>query len=144
MSLEQMERRRAALRYAADVPEWSLALKHQAAADLAKCASRLMTVSQMMLATDAADRLYPGRLDYGLAPAGYAQAISDAEYSLGTAASALEVIVALADAGSVFPVVSAQQKGGLNDAMSSVRAAYDVGLTWLEWKCRRHGMKEVE
>lgn len=93
MTLEQKERRKAVLRYAVSVPEWNLALKHRAAAELTKCASLLMSVSQMMLATDAEDRFYPDRLDYGMSPTGYAKAISDAEYSLGAAASALETVV---------------------------------------------------
>lgn len=83
MTLEQKERRKAVLRYAVRVPEWNLALKHRAATELTKCASLLMSVSQMMLATDAEDRFYPDRLDYGMSPTGYAKAISDAEYSLG-------------------------------------------------------------
>ena len=62
MTLEQKERRKAVLRYAVSVPEWNLALKHRAAAVLTKCARLLMSVSQMMLATDAEDRFYPGRL----------------------------------------------------------------------------------
>lgn len=144
MSLEQIELRQAALRYAAGTPEWSLALKHRTAADLAKCASRLMAVSQMMLATDAADRLDPKRFDYGLAPNGYAAAISDAEYSLGDAAFALAVIAALADEKEVFPLISAGQTGGLDDAMSRVQAGYNTRFGQLADLCRKHGMKEVQ
>lgn len=144
MSFEQMERQQAVLRYAASVPEWSLALKHQAAADLAKCASRLMAVSQMMLATDAADRLDPGRFDYGLAPNGYAKAISDAEYSLGDGAVALAIIAALADESEVFPLISIGQTGGLDDAMSRVQAGYNSRFGQLAERCRMHGMKEAE
>lgn len=62
MTLEQKERRKAVLRYAVSVPEWNLALKHRAAAELTKCASLLMSVSQMMLATDAEDRFLSGKI----------------------------------------------------------------------------------
>lgn len=143
MTLEQKERRKTVLRYAVSVPEWNLALKHRAAAELAKCASLLMSVSQMMLATDAEDRFYPGRVDYGMSPTGYAKAISDAGYSLGTAALALEAVVALADESNAFPFISSAQTGGLGDAMGSVEAAYNSGLGWLADLCRVHGMDEV-
>lgn len=142
MALEQKERRKAVLRYAVSVPEWNLALKHRAAAELTKCASLLMSVSQMMLATDAEDRFYPDRLD-GMSPTGYAKAISDAEYSLGTAASALETLVALADESNAFPLIGSVQTGGLDDAMGSIEAAYNSGLGWLADLCRVHGMDEV-
>lgn len=128
MTLEQKERRKAVLRYAVSVPEWNLALKHRAAAELA---------------TDAEDRFYPGRSDYGMSPAGYAKAISDAEYSLGTAASALETVVALADESNAFPIISSTQTGGLDDAMGNIEAAYNSGLEWLADLCRVHGMDEV-
>ncbi len=144
MGLEQNERRKAILQYAASVPEWHLALKHQAAADFARCAACLMTVSQMMLDSDARDRLEPDRLDSGLAPAGYARAISNAEYGLGRAASSLEVVTALADAADIFPLISSTQTGGLDDAMGSVQAAYNTGLGWLADLCRQHGMEEVK
>lgn len=143
MTLEQNERRKAVLRYAVSVPEWNLALKHRAAAELTKCASLLMSVSQMMLATDAEDRFYPGKLDYRMSPTGYAKAISDAEYSLGTAASALETVVALADESNAFPLISSTQTGGLDDAMGNIEAAYNSGLGWLADLCRVHGMDEV-
>lgn len=97
----------------------------------------------MMLATDAEDRFYPGRLDYRMSPTGYAKAISDAEYSLGTAASALETVVALADESNTFPLISSTQTGGLDDAMGSIEAAYNSGLGWLADLCRVHGMDEV-
>lgn len=97
----------------------------------------------MMLATDAEDRFYPGRLDYGMSPTGYAKAISDAEYSLGTAASALETVVALADESNAFPLISSTQTGGLDDAMGNIEAAYNSGLGWLVDLCRVHGMDEV-
>lgn len=97
----------------------------------------------MMLATDAEDRFYPGRLDYGMSPTGYAKAISDAEYSLGTAASALEAVVALADESNAFPLISSTQTGGLDDAMGNIEAAYNSGLGWLADLCRAHGMDEV-
>lgn len=84
--MQNDETREICLNYAASVPEWNLALKHEAASELAKCAAELMKVSQMMLASDAADRLHPDRFDYGLAPRGYAAAISDAKYSLGAGA----------------------------------------------------------
>lgn len=142
MTLKQKERRKAVLRYAVSVPEWNLALKHRAAAELTKCASLLMSVSQMMLATDAEDRFYPDRLD-GMSPTGYAKAISDAEYSLGTAASALETLVALADESNAFPLIGSVQTGGLDDAMGSIEAAYNSGLGWLADLCRVHGMDEV-
>ena len=102
-----------------------------------------MSVSQMMLATDAEDRFYPGRSDYGMSPAGYAKAISDAEYSLGTAASALETVVALADESNAFPIISSTQTGGLDDAMGNIEAAYNSGLEWLADLCRVYGMDEV-
>lgn len=70
MTLEQKERRKAVLRYAVSVPEWNLALKHRVAVELTKCASLLMSVSQMMLATDAEDRFYPDRLDCGMSSDG--------------------------------------------------------------------------
>lgn len=143
MTLEQKEHRKAVLRYAVSVPEWNLALKHRAAAELSKCASLLMNVSQMMLATDAEDRFYPSRLEYKMSPAGYAKTISDAEYSLGAAASALEAVVALADESNTFPLISSTQAVGLNDAMGSVEAAYNSGLGWLADLCRVHGMDEV-
>lgn len=143
MTSEQKERRKAVLRYAVSVPEWNLALKHRAAAELTKCASLLMSVSQMMLATDAEDRFYPGRVDYGMSPTGYAKAISDAGYSLGAAALALEAVVALADESNAFPCISSAQTGGLGDAMGSVEAAYNSGLGWLADLCRVHGMDEV-
>lgn len=143
MTLEQKERRKAVLRYAVSVPEWNLVLKHRAAAELTKCASLLMSVSQMMLATDAEDRFYPDRLDYGMSPTGYAKAISDAEYSLGTAASALETVVALADESNDFPLISSTKTGGLDDAMGNIEAAYNSGIGWLADLCRVHGMDEV-
>lgn len=136
MTLEQKERRKAVLRYAVSVPEWNLALKHRAAAELTKCASLLMSVSQMMLATDAEDRFYPGRLDYGMSPTGYAKAVSDAEYSLVTAASALETVVALADESNAFPLISSTQTGGLDGAMGNIEAAYNSGFGWLADLCR--------
>lgn len=97
----------------------------------------------MMLATDAEDRFYPDRLDCGMSPTGYAKAISDAEYSLGTAASALETLVALADESNAFPLIGSVQTGGLDDAMGSIEAAYNSGLGWLADLCRVHGMDEV-
>ena len=133
MTLEQKERRKAVLRYAVSAPEWNLALKHRAAAELTKCAGLLMSVSQ----------IYPGRLDYGMSPTGYAKAISDAEYSLGAAASALETVVALADESNAFPLISSTQTGGLDDAMGNIEAAYNSGLGWLADLCRVHGMDEV-
>lgn len=74
---------------------------------------------------------------------GYAKAISDAEYSLGTAASALETVVALADESNAFPIISSTQTGGLDDAMGNIEAAYNSGLEWLADLCRVYGMDEV-
>lgn len=128
MTLEQKERRKSVLRYAVSVPEWNLALKHQAVADLSGCAQYLMSVNRMMLGSDASDRFWPDRLDSGLTPVGYAQTISDAEYSLGRAAVALEILTALADEQNVFPLSCSTQTGGLDDAMGSVEAAYNSGL----------------
>lgn len=140
---EEKERRKAVLRYAADVPEWGLALKHRSASDLADCAMKLMNVSRMLLATDAEDRFYPHRFDYGMSPSGYADAIESAEYAPGRAAAALEVVTALANAGDVFPLVSSNQTVGLYDAMPKVQAGYDGRRAELEDLCRKHGMKEV-
>lgn len=78
-----------------------------------------------------------------MSPTGYAKAISDAEYSLGTAASALETVVALADESNAFPLISSTQTGGLDDAMGNIEASYNSGFGWLADLCRVHGMDEV-
>lgn len=142
--MQNDETREICLNYAASVPEWNLALKHEAASELARCAAELMKVSQMMLASDAADRLHPDRFDYGLAPRGYASAISDAKYSLGDAAFALEIVIALARAGDVFPHIGFPREGsGLRNVLAGVTAAYGTKSAWLEDLCRRHGCEEV-
>lgn len=127
------EEKQISLNYSSNVPEWNLALKHEAIARLSQCVSALNEVVFMILHKDCKDRLDPKNFNYGLQPDGFESAIIDAQYTLGNAAFALELLASQ----TPFPET-------MTRADAKFDASYLTNYARLKEICIRHGADFTE
>lgn len=126
------EKRQICLNYAANVPEWSLALQLNAIKKLNRTAQMCNQLSAIIAGGLSYDRTHPGSYDRSEAPAGFSIICSDTAKALGEGVCAVEDISAQAD---LF--------GFTKQLAASAEIAYQTGQLELEDLCRKHGCTEV-
>lgn len=126
------EKKQAVLNYAAAVPEWTLTEQLKAIQALSACASKLTDIVQALtdgMVYDRYEHPYAGdndRPDYSR------ELDKDTGYLIGRAVYALEVLA------------SENPFSNVRSPSMSAEASYTVAHSFLEERCRKHGMEEVQ
>lgn len=127
------EKKEICLNYAANVPEWKLALILDALAKLGDASRCCGTVQKAVAGEQSYMRLHPDREYTGADQADYVHICQEAARALGRAVYAVEIVLSQSECF-----------GLTKDLAYSAEAAYSSAYAELESMCRKHGCREVE
>lgn len=126
------EKKQICLNYAANVPEWQLALTLDALARLGDVSRYCGTVQKAVAGDLAWMKLHPDSEYIGTLPIDRVKACQEAARALGGALYALEIVLAQADSFSFA-----------KDLAGGADATYNGAHVTLEEMCRKHGCSEA-
>lgn len=127
------EKKEICLNYAANIPEWKLALILDALAKLGDASRCCGTVQKAVAGGQSYMRLHPDREYTGEDQADYVHICQEAARALGRAVYAVEIVLSQSDC--FCPA---------KDLAYGAETAYNSSYAELESMCRKHGCKEVE
>lgn len=127
------EKKEICLNYAANVPEWKLALILDALAKLGDASRCCGTVQKAVAGGQSYMRLHPDSEYAGEDQADYVHICQEAPRALGRAVYAVEIVLSQSDCFRLA-----------KDLAYMAETAYNSSYAELESMCRKRGCKEVE
>lgn len=127
------EKKEICLNYAANIPEWKLALILDALAKLGDASRCCGTVQKAVAGGQSYMRLHPDSEYAGEDQACYVHICQEAARALGRAVYAVEIVLSQSDCFWLA-----------KDLAYMAETAYNSSYAELESMCREHGCKEVE